>query len=122
MLSILVYIFGKKKDKTALWISLWPLITISSLILIILALALNIDTNIDYFLLLGNMTSLSLFIFIGTISFALSSLWSIYYIYKNRNKKKPKLFYYHSVLAAVFNLIFTIYFFSNGIIGLMTWI
>ena len=122
MLSILVYIFGKKKDKTALWISLWPLITISSLILIILALALNIDTNIDYFLLLGNMTPLSLFIFIGTISFALSSLWSIYYIYKNRNIKMPKLFYYHSVLAAVFNLIFTIYFFSNGIIGPMTWI
>ncbi|NOX48176.1 MAG: hypothetical protein GXO89_14480 [Chlorobi bacterium] len=61
-------------------------------------------------------------VFVGTIGFALASLWSAYYIFKNRHTKMSRIFYYHSALAAIFNLIFTVYFFSNGLIGIMTWI
>jgi len=122
VISLLVYLFRKKKNKTELWVTLWPLITISFLFVIIFAIKMLIHTNMDAFLLLGNITPLSVLIFIGTIGFALTSLWTIYYIYKNRKVKMNKILYYHSVLVALFNLIFTIYFFSNGEIGIMTWI
>ncbi len=120
LINILIYLFGKNKNKTALWFSLWPLISISFLLVIILYISLQ--TRFDTFLLLGNITWLSLSIFIGTIGFALTSLWTIYYIYKNRKVKMNKIFYYQSVLVALFNLIFTLYFFSNGLIGIMTWV
>jgi hypothetical protein len=121
VLRLLVYGFGKKKNKTALWICLWPFITILFFLIIVVAFKMSIHSNIDYFLLLGNISLLSLLVFIGTLGFALSSLWSVYYIFKNRNVKMSKLFYYHSVLVAIFNLIFTVYFISNGLIGIQTW-
>jgi len=120
ILRLFIYFFGKKKNKIALWITLWPLINISFALVIVLYMSLQ--TRLDAFLLLGNISSLSILIFIGTIGFALTSLWSIYYIFKNRKVKMSRIFYYHSALVAVFNLIFTIYFFSNGLIGIITWI
>ena len=120
MISLLSYLFGKKKNKIALWFSILPLISIA--FLIIIALFISLQTRFDLFLLLGNISWLSLSIFIGTIGFALTSLWTIYYIYKNRKVKMNKILYYHSILVAIFNLIFTFYFFSNGLIGIMTWI
>ena len=122
LLRLLIYLFGKKKDKTALMINLWPFISISFLFAIFIALKISIQTNIDSFLLLGNISPLSLLIFIGTIGFALASLWSVYYIFMNRHEKMSRVFYYTAVLTAIFNLIFTIYFLSNGIIGIMTWV
>lgn len=122
ILRLLVYLIGKKKNKEALWICLWPLITISFMITLVLALVIGIETKIDGFLLLGNISPLSLLLFVGTICFALASIGSIYYIFKHRNVKMSRVFYYHSALAALFNLIFTFYFFSNGLIGIMTWI
>jgi len=121
ILRLLIYFFGKK-NKVALWICLLPLINILFILVLILTLFMSIHTKIDAFLLLGNMSPLSVFIFIGTIGFALTSLWVLYYLFKNRNIKMSKVFYYHSVLAAIFNLIFTIYFFSNGLIGIQTWV
>lgn len=121
VISLFIYLFGKRKNKTLLWITLWPLITISFLFVIIFALKMVLSTYMDAFLKLGNMTPLSVLIFIGTIGFALTSLWSIYYIFKNRKVKMSRVFYYHSFLVAIFNLVFTIYFLSNGVIGLMTW-
>jgi hypothetical protein len=121
LLRLLIYVFGKKKDKVALWISLWPFIPVSFLLVIIIALIASIQTNIDIFFLLGNMGPLSILIFVGTIGYALASLWSVYYIFKNRHTKMSWIFYYHSAIASIFNFIFTIYFFSNGLIGIMTW-
>ena len=120
VISLLIYLFGKKKNKIALWFSLWPLISIAFLFIIVLFM--SEQTRFDLFLLLGNISWLSLSIFIGTIGFALTSFWTIYYIYINRKAKMTKILYYHSVLAALFNMIFTIYFFNNGLIGIMTWI
>jgi len=121
VISLIIYPFRKEKNKTALWITLLPLITISILFVIIFALKLVLKTNMDAFLFLGNITTLSILIFIGTLVFALTSLWTIYYIYKNRKIKMSRVFYYQSFLVAIFNLVFTVYFFSNGLIGLMTW-
>ena len=121
LISLLIYLFGRKKNKVALWISLWPLVTISCLLAIAIAIVLSIQTTADAFLMLGNISPVSVLIFMGTICFALASLWSVYYIIRNRHVKMSGILFYHSVLAAIFNIIFTIYFLSNGLIGVMTW-
>jgi len=122
LIGSLIYLFGRKKNKAALWICLWPFVTISSILAIVIVLAINIKTTLYGMLLLGNISLPSILIFTGTICFALASLWSVYYIFRNRHLKMSKILYYHSALAAIFNVIFTIYFISNGLIGLMTWI
>jgi len=121
VINLIIYPFRKEKNKTALWITLLPFLTILFLFAIIFALKIVIHTNMDAFLILGNITPISILIFIGTIGFALTSLWTIYYIYKNRKIEMSRVFYYQSFLVAIFNLVFTVYFFSNGLIGLMTW-
>lgn len=121
LLSLLIYLFGKEKNKVALWISLWPFITISPLLTILIVFKIRIQTTLDAFLLLGNISPISILIFIGTICFALASLWSFLYIFKNRYVKMSKIIYYHSAISSIINIIFTIYFLSNGLIGIQTW-
>lgn len=122
LIKLINYLFSKKRNKVTLWICLNPFINILIPIFLLFVFLSFIQTKIDAFLLLGNMSFLSVLLFIGTITYAVYSLWSIYYIYKNRGVKMSKILYYHSILASVFNLIFTIYFFSNGLIGIITWI
>lgn len=121
LISLFIYLFGKRKSKITLWITLWPLITTSFLLVIIVTLKMVVHTMMDIFLILGNITLPSLLIFIGSISFALTSLWSLYYIFKNRKIKMSRVLYYLSFLVIIFNIVFTVYFLSNGLIGVMTW-
>jgi len=117
----LVYLFGKKKNKTALWICLWPLITNSFIFAVIISLLIKVQTRYDSFQLLGTVNSISLLIFICSIGYAVASVWSVFYIFKNRRVKMSKIFYFYSVLAAILNLVFMLYFLSNGLIGIPTW-
>ena len=121
LLWTLVYLFGKNKSKTALWVSLWPLITNSFIFVVIITYIIKVQTKYDLFQLLGTVNPISILFFICSICYALESVWSIFYIFKNRRVKMSKFFYFHSALAAMLNLIFTLYFLSNGLIGIPTW-
>ena len=118
----LVYLFGKTKNKIALWISLWPLITSAFVFIIILSIMIKTQTRYDLFQLFGTANPISVLLFICSICYALASVWSVYYIFKNRRVKMTKFFYFHSALAAILHLIYTLYFISNGLIGIPTWI
>ncbi len=122
LLWTLIYLFGKKKSKTALWICLWPLITNSFIFIVVLSILLTAHTRYDYFQLFGTANIISVLILICSIGYALASVWSVFYIFKNRREKMSKFFYFHSALAAILNLIFMLYFLSNGLIGIPTWI
>ena len=122
LIMTLVYLFGKKKNKTALWVCLWPLITDSFIFVVALSIFLTAKTRYDYFQLFGTANLISVLILICSICYALASVWSVFYIFKNRHVKMSKIFYFHSALAAILNLIFTLYFLSNGLIGVPTWI
>lgn len=122
IIALLIYLIGKKKNKKALWANLWPFFTSSILLIIYLIVSLNIETRLDSFILLGTKNPISLFVFFASIAFAISSLWSFYYIIKNWKSKGAKLIYYHSLIAAFFNLVFTFYFLYHGIIGIQTWV
>lgn len=122
LLRTLIYLFGKKKNKTALWVCIWPFITDSFIFVVALSIFLTPKTRYDYAQLFGTANITSVLILICSICYALASIWSAYYIFKNRSVKMSKIFYFHSALAAILNLIFTFYFLSNGLIGVPTWI
>lgn len=122
VLRTIVYLFGKKKSKTALWICLWPLITNSFIFVVALSIFLTAKTRYDLFQLFGTANIISVLILICSICYALASVWSVVYIFKNRREKMSGFFYFHSAIASILNLIFTLYFISNGLIGIPTWV
>jgi hypothetical protein len=117
---ILVYFINKKKSKTALWIGLWPLITDSFIYIIILSILLKVQTRYDLFQLFGTANPLSVLLYFCGISFAVASFWSAYHIMMNRRERMPGFFFFYSPLASIFNIVFTLYFLSNGL-GIPTW-
>jgi len=121
LLWTLVYLFGKNKNKTALWVCLWPLITDFFIFVVALSILLTAQTRSDYFHLFGTANIISILILVCSIGYALASVWSVFYIFRNHGVKMSKVFYFHSALAAILNLIFTLYFSSNGLIGVPTW-
>jgi len=118
----LVYWFGKKKSKTALWICLLPFITNSFIFIVIITSLIKIQTRYDVFQLFGTVNPFSVLILICSICYALASVWSVFYIFRNRREKMSVIFYFYSALAAILNLFFMLYFLSNGLIGIPTWI
>ncbi|MEI7660885.1 MAG: serine hydrolase [Bacteroidota bacterium] len=120
--SIFVYLFGKKKNKIALLISILPIITYSFVLVIAVLLTLTIHNRYDLFQVIGTMNPVSVLILICSICYALSAMWALYYIIRKYREKMSKVFYFHSALAAIFNIIFMLYFLSNGLIGIPTWI
>jgi CubicO group peptidase (beta-lactamase class C family) len=121
LLRILIYLFRKNKNKIALWVCLWPLIAESFIFIVFLSYIMKAKTKYDSFQLLGTVNPISILFFICGICYALASVWSAFYIFKNRHVKMSKIFYFHSALVAILNLIFTLYFLSNGLIGILTW-
>jgi CubicO group peptidase (beta-lactamase class C family) len=118
----LVCLFGKNKKKTALWVGLWPLLTNSFIFVVIFAFVLKVQTKYDLFQVLGTANPVSFLFLICGICYAFASAWSVFYIFKNRRVKMSKFIYFCSAMAAVLNFIFMLYFLSNGLIGIPTWI
>lgn len=121
LLGSLVYLVGKNRSKTALWVCLWPLITSSFVIVAIITVIFTVHTRYDSFQLFGTVNPVSLLFFVCGIGYALASCWSVYYIFRNRRVRMAKFFYYYSALAAILSLLFTLYFLSNGLVGIPTW-
>jgi hypothetical protein len=121
LLGSLVYLVGKNRSKTALWVCLWPLIASSFVIVAIITVIFTVHTRYDSFQLFGTVNPVSLLFFVCGIGYALASCWSVYYIFRNRRVRMAKFFYYYSALAAILSLLFTLYFFSNGLVGIPTW-
>ncbi len=122
LLRTLVYLIGKQKNKTAWWISLWPVFTNSFIFIVLITYSLTVRTRYDSFQILGTVNPISVLFFICGICYALAALWSACYLFRNHREKMSKIFYYHSALAEVMNLIFMLYFISNGLIGNPTWL
>lgn len=118
----LFYIFRKNRNKTALKICLSPLITNLFLLIAFLIIESNSQTRYDWFQLFGTANINSILLLLLSIGYAVASLWSVYYIFKNLRVKMSKFFYCYFALASVFNLVLMLYFFSNGLIGIPTWI
>lgn len=122
VIGVLVYFFGKKKGKIALKICLWPLITNAFVFIVYFIIIMHSRTRYEWFQLFGTANIYSVLLFIFSICYALASVWTVYYIFKNRHVTMSKFFYFYSAFAAILNFVFMLYFLSNGLIGIPTWI
>ncbi len=122
LLWLLLCLFGKNKSKTALWVGLWPFLTNSFIFVVIISFIIKVQTKYDLFQLLGTANPISFLFLICSICYAFASVWSVFYIFKNRRVKMSKFIYFYSALAAMLNMIFMLYFLGNGLIGIPTWI
>jgi hypothetical protein len=121
LIRLLAYFIGKKKNKIALKICLWPLITNAFIFIVYFIIKMNSSSRAEWFHVFGTANFISVMLLIFSICYALASVWSMYYIFKNRHEKMAKFFYFHSALAAILNFVFMLYFLFNGLIGIPTW-
>jgi len=119
---VLVYFFGKKKNKIALKICIGPLITSSFIFMAYFIIAMNSKTRYDWFQSFGTANIFSVLLLVCSIWYALASGWTVYYILKNRNETMSKFLYFHSAFAAILNFVVMLYLLSNGLIGIPTWV
>lgn len=111
------YWLGKIPGGANVWIRLWPLIT--SLIFLSLVALLNISAS-DLFEI-GKVNLRSVSISILTICFAIVSIWSVYYMIRNRKKVMNRIIYWYYAILAYLHLIFTCYLLWYGVIGIQLW-
>ena len=121
LIRLLAYFIGKKKNKIALKICLWPLITNAFIFIVYFIIKMNSSSRAEWFHVFGTANFISVMLLIFSICYALASVWSMYYIFKNRHEKMARFFYFHSALAAILNFVFMLYFLFNGLIGIPTW-
>ena len=109
---------GKIKGGANIRIRLWPLLAsfffLGALIFIVVGFS-------DPFKQLGMITTVSVSIMLLTIGFALTSVWSMVCIIKERHESINKLVYWYSAILSCLHFIATCFFLWNGVIGIRTW-
>lgn len=99
-------------------VRLWPLIASLSFLVIVVTLIIGVS---DPFELLGKVSLISLSLSILTICFALLSVWSVFYIIRERHANVNRIAYWHSAILASLHLIVTCYLLWYNVIGIQTW-
>lgn len=111
---------GKMAGGPNIWIRLGPLI--ATVCCLIATITLDIgSTSGDFYGTFGNITLMSIIVFVFLIGFALASLWSVYYLFKVEKGGIKKLTYWYSAALICLNFLATCYFLWWGLIGVPTW-
>lgn len=127
-LSILIYapfwifqaLIKKNCHHSELYIRLWPLVAVLSLIsIVVICMLTNMDA--DGIWRLGNLTVWSFPLFLATIVFACSSIASVIALLKACKGNVRSTIRIFSTMTAIALLIATTYLAYWGIIGLRTW-
>lgn len=126
IISSLIYLFvwairkldGKIPGGATIKIRLWPLLSAISIIFFIVFF---IQGSSDPFESLGVPSFISIGIMVSTLFFALFALLGVYTAIKERNTPMNRVNYWYSSISSISHLIVAFYFWSFGIIGLMTW-
>lgn len=111
---------GKMAGGPNIWIRLWPLIATVCCLIAIITLDIG-STSGDFYGTFGNITLMSITVFVFLIVFALASLWSVYYLFKVEKGRIKKLTYWYSAALICLNFLATCYFLWWGLIGVPTW-
>ena len=115
---LIMIAMGKIKGKANRWGRLLPVLPTISLIIAGIALTIG---GANPFVSLSCPTFISVTVMVASIAFALLSIYSLFYLIRNRNNGIHGLAYWFSMITSVLQIIVTIYLFNHGIIGLQTW-
>lgn len=109
---------GKISGGPNIWVRLWPLLASVFFLVFIVLVFLGLANPFE---LLGKVSVVSVSIMFITIGFALSAVWSIISIIKERHAKINRMAYWHAALLSGLHLMVAFYFLWFGVIGLQTW-
>jgi CubicO group peptidase (beta-lactamase class C family) len=112
----ILYWRGKITGGANIRVRLWPLLASICILCFFLVFALRFN-SLD----LGKVNPASVAIMLSSIGFAVSSVWSVLSIIKERKASVHKLVYWHSAILSGLHLIVTCYFLWHGVIGFRTW-
>ena len=113
-------LFKKSVSAESIRFRLWSLISVAiALALIFCVRHLSNSTNMHE--LAASASSLSVFVFIGSIGFVVSALWSIWMWYKNRNLLLNAFTKWQTALLCLANTMLSLLLLTNGLIGLRLW-
>jgi len=112
------YWMGKISGGSNIWVRLWPLI--AGLLFLIIVIAFMIGFA-DPFKLLGKVSFISISLLIFTICFALASVWSVFYIIRERHATMNRITYWYSAILACLHLLVTCYLLWYKVIGIQLW-
>ena len=115
---VVQYLMGRLAGGANLQVRLWPLL--ASLCFFGTALFFFLGLE-DIFLRLGKVTIFSAGITVLTITFALTSVMSLFVVFRYRNEKINRVVWWHSTLGAGLHVLVTLYLFYFGVIGMRIW-
>lgn len=98
----------------------WPLLSL--FIAIVTLTCLRIITNSpSMYSIAGSVSLLSVLIFVGSLSFLLSAVWSVWMWFKLRKLPINSFTRWHTTLFTLANVLLVALLLSNGLIGLRLW-
>lgn len=121
LIRAIIFLFTKKRNRTALLINTLPLVTSIFIYIFILPFVFLTGTNSDFLRLMGTVNTGSILFMISSFCFLIFSVWSLYYIFKNRTTEMSRIFYWHSALSTVIHFTVAIIMLINGYIGIQVW-
>ena len=109
---------GGLKNGPTIRVRLWPLL---AGVAVLLALVISATGAGDAIAAYGKPSFTSVGIMLGTIAFAILSVWSVVVVFKERQTPMNRWNYWCAATLAALHLLVTGYLFSVGVIGLRTW-
>jgi len=114
-------VWGKLQGGPSIQLRIWPLIS-SGLILLATFSGIIFGGNASTLESWGTLSMVSVNLFVASIAFCLTSIWSLWLAIRYYKQPIYKLAYWHSTLLASLHVGVMIYLLYYGAIGIRTWV
>ncbi|MCE1199017.1 MAG: beta-lactamase family protein [Marinilabiliales bacterium] len=121
-LWLLSHLIRNRKNMIFLKMGLWTMLPEFCFWLVYAIIVTHSGTRYDWFQLFGTANVWSILLLLLGVGFALASVWSFFTLIRNRKAGMNGFFYGYFFLTSLLNLLFTLYFLGNGLIGIPTWV
>ena len=101
-------------------VRVWPLVNVTNLILLLIA-SLAVKNAPSPFVLASTFNLVTGLIFLLTITFAASSFYSAYIVFRYRKVLMNRFVFYFSAFCASISVLLTLFLLSYGLIGIRIW-
>jgi CubicO group peptidase (beta-lactamase class C family) len=98
----------------------WPLLSLFIAIVTLICLRI-ITSSPNMYLIAGSVSLLSVLVFVGSLGFLVSTMWSVWMWNKHRKSPLNSFTKWHTTFFTLANLLLAILLLSDGLIGLRLW-
>lgn len=114
------YLFKKSITCKAITYRSWPLLSLFIAVVTIICLRM-ITSSSNMYSIAGSVSLLSVLVFVGSLGFLVSAMWSVWMWYKLRKSPMNGFTKWHTTFFTLANVMLATLLLSNGLIGLRLW-